>query len=64
LGVTAVGEDIADAVAEAYTAVGKIAWEGMHFRRDIGYRALQRSSLAARGCGAKGREAGRFEAEP
>lgn len=44
LGVTALGHDIADAVGEAYRAVEKIKWDGMHYRRDIGRLALQRSS--------------------
>jgi phosphoribosylamine---glycine ligase len=44
LGVTALGSDVAAAVAEAYRAVDKIKWDGMHFRRDIGRRALERST--------------------
>jgi phosphoribosylamine--glycine ligase len=40
LGVTAVADDLATAVARAYAAVGDIHFEGMHFRRDIGRRAL------------------------
>jgi phosphoribosylamine--glycine ligase len=42
LGVTALGADVAAAVAEAYGAVGRITWDGMHYRRDIGRRALER----------------------
>jgi len=42
LGVTALGDDVAGAVAEAYDAVRRISWEGMHHRRDIGHRALGR----------------------
>jgi phosphoribosylamine--glycine ligase len=42
LGVTARGDTIADAVAEAYAAVGRIAWPGMHYRQDIGHRAVGR----------------------
>jgi phosphoribosylamine--glycine ligase len=41
LGVTARGRTIAEAVSEAYSAVGKIAWDGMHYRRDIAARALK-----------------------
>jgi len=41
LGVTALGDDIAAAVAEAYRGVEKIRWDGMQFRRDIGRRALE-----------------------
>ena len=40
LGVTALGADIPAAIAAAYAAVGEIRFEGMHFRRDIGRRAL------------------------
>ncbi len=42
LGVTALGADIGAAVAEAYRAVDAIHWDGMHYRRDIGRRALER----------------------
>jgi phosphoribosylamine--glycine ligase len=42
LGVTALGADVAAAVAEAYRAVDEIEWDGMHYRRDIGRRALER----------------------
>lgn len=41
LGVTALGETIQDAVGEAYGAVERIRWDGMHYRRDIGHRALK-----------------------
>ena len=42
LGVTALAGTIADAVGLAYEAVGRIRFEGMHYRRDIGRRALAR----------------------
>ena len=42
LGVTAVGPDVPAAVRAAYEAVGDIRFEGMHYRRDIGRRALVR----------------------
>src|SRR5262245_59770636 len=42
LGVTAMGDTIAGAVASAYAAVARIGWPGMHFRADIGYRATGR----------------------
>jgi phosphoribosylamine--glycine ligase len=42
LGVTAAGVDIGAAIAHAYRAVEKISWPGMHYRRDIGQRALSR----------------------
>jgi phosphoribosylamine--glycine ligase len=41
LGVTARGPTIAEAVREAYRAVGKIGWDGMHYRKDIARRALK-----------------------
>lgn len=40
LGVTALGDDITAAIKNAYDAVEKISWDGMHYRRDIGRRAL------------------------
>lgn len=40
LGVTALGADIPAAIAAAYAAVEAIRFDGMHFRRDIGHRAL------------------------
>lgn len=41
LGVTATGPDLPAAIERAYTAVGKIRFEGMHFRRDIGAKGLR-----------------------
>lgn len=43
IGVTALADDIAAAVAKVYQAVGLIQFAGMHYRKDIAYRALQRS---------------------
>jgi phosphoribosylamine--glycine ligase len=43
LGVTAMGDTIAGAVASAYEAVARIGWPGMHFRADIGHRATGRA---------------------
>jgi phosphoribosylamine---glycine ligase len=40
LGVTALGNTVADARRRAYTAMGKIRFEGMHYRKDIGHQAL------------------------
>ena len=40
LGVTALGKDVASAIALAYQAVDRISWCGMQFRRDIGRKAL------------------------
>ena len=39
LGVTALGADIASAIDNAYSAVDKIKWDGIHYRKDIGRRA-------------------------
>ncbi|MGE3465524.1 MAG: phosphoribosylamine--glycine ligase [Pyrinomonadaceae bacterium] len=36
LGVTATGNNVSDALAAAYSAVEKISWPGMQYRRDIG----------------------------
>lgn len=40
LGVTALGNNISDAIKNAYGAVAKISWNGMHYRKDIGRKAL------------------------
>lgn len=40
LGVTAVGEDLASAVAHAYAAVSEIHFENAYYRTDIGQKAL------------------------
>jgi phosphoribosylamine--glycine ligase len=42
LGVTALGADIPAAIRQAYEAVARICFEGMHFRKDIGRKALRR----------------------
>ncbi len=42
LGVTALGANLDAAVTRAYEAVGRIAFDGMQYRRDIGKRALAR----------------------
>ena len=44
LGVTARGNDLAQAVKRAYAGVAKIHFEGMHYRKDIAARALKSSS--------------------
>lgn len=41
LGVTALGGNIETAIKNTYQAVDKIKFEGMHFRKDIGARALK-----------------------
>ncbi len=42
LGVAATAPDIRTAVERAYAAIGDVHFEGMHYRRDIGRRALAR----------------------
>jgi len=42
LGVTALGHDVAEAISRAYAAMGKIHFDGIHYRKDIGARALKR----------------------
>jgi phosphoribosylamine--glycine ligase len=42
LAVTALGDTIADAQQRAYEAMGRIEFEGMHYRKDIGYQAIRR----------------------
>lgn len=41
LGVTALGDTLEDALKKSYDAVEKIHFEGAHYRRDIGKRALE-----------------------
>jgi len=43
LNVTALGSDVTDARARAYAAVDAIDWDGGFCRRDIGWRALNRT---------------------
>jgi phosphoribosylamine--glycine ligase len=45
LGVTATGNTLSMALQKAYEAVGKIQFEGMHYRKDIG-KTQQQSSAA------------------
>jgi phosphoribosylamine--glycine ligase len=40
LGVTALGTTIAEAQRRAYQAIGHIHFDGMHYRKDIGWRAV------------------------
>jgi len=42
LGVTATGADIPAAIKRAYEAVAQIHFEGMHYRRDVGRKALDK----------------------
>ncbi|HLA49584.1 MAG TPA: phosphoribosylglycinamide synthetase C domain-containing protein, partial [Thermodesulfovibrionia bacterium] len=43
LGVTALGKDIRSAKENAYQAVKKIHFDGMHYRKDIGDKAIKKS---------------------
>lgn len=43
LGVTALGNDIGEAIGNAYSAVSRIKWEGVYYRKDIGQKALNRN---------------------
>ncbi|MDJ0744722.1 MAG: phosphoribosylamine--glycine ligase [Xenococcaceae cyanobacterium MO_167.B27] len=40
LGITALGENLKDAISQVYPAVESISFEGMYYRRDIAHRAL------------------------
>lgn len=42
------GADVSAAQRAAYALVEKIHWRGMHYRRDIGYRAVAREAAAQR----------------
>jgi phosphoribosylamine--glycine ligase len=41
LAVSGLGQDMRSALARAYTGVERIAFEGMHYRRDIGDRRIE-----------------------
>ncbi len=41
IAVTGVGENFLEAHEKAYCAVGKIKFDGMHYRRDIGMKAMR-----------------------
>ncbi len=41
LGVTALGDDIPDAIERAYRACDVIKWDGAYYRRDIGAKAIK-----------------------
>jgi phosphoribosylamine---glycine ligase len=42
LGVTAIGRDLQTALSRAYQEVERVRFEGMHYRRDIGFKGLSR----------------------
>ena len=43
---TALGDTVAEAQANAYALAGQINWEGCFYRKDIGYRAIERERNA------------------
>ncbi len=45
LGVCALGENIEAAIERAYEGVARISWDKVHFRRDIGRKALNRPQV-------------------
>jgi phosphoribosylamine--glycine ligase len=42
--VVGVGKGVREAQARAYARIDRIRWDGMHCRRDIGYRAVARET--------------------
>jgi phosphoribosylamine--glycine ligase len=48
LGVTALGDTVDIAIKKAYQAVAKINWKNVHFRSDIGKKALVRMQAVPR----------------
>jgi len=42
LGVTGLGDTVASAIDKAYQGVARISWQDVHFRKDIGQKALNR----------------------
>jgi phosphoribosylamine--glycine ligase len=46
LGVAALAADMGGAIERAYAAAGEIRFEGLHYRRDVGRRALRRLGRA------------------
>jgi phosphoribosylamine---glycine ligase len=43
LGVAAQGDSLREALSRAYQALAEVQFEGIYFRRDIGYRALRKN---------------------
>jgi phosphoribosylamine--glycine ligase len=42
LGITAQGPTLAQAIETAYRAVARVHFDGMHYRKDIGFKGLSR----------------------
>jgi len=47
MGVTAMAQDLPSAIERAYAGVNKLQFDGMHYRKDIGAKALQRAPKVA-----------------
>ncbi|MDY0132062.1 MAG: phosphoribosylamine--glycine ligase [Desulforegulaceae bacterium] len=45
LGVTSIGDNLDSAIEKAYQAVEKITWDKVHYRKDVGMKALNRMNL-------------------
>lgn len=45
LGVVAHGANLKEAARKAYSVIPQISFQGMHYRRDIGYRQLKRDEM-------------------
>ena len=45
--VVGIGDTVRDAQTKAYARIAQINWQGMHYRRDIGYRAIAREAHAS-----------------
>jgi phosphoribosylamine--glycine ligase len=45
LGVTARGEDLKEAIRNAYLAVKKVSFEGLHYRNDIGRKGITKAGI-------------------
>lgn len=43
--ITALGGTVGEAKENAYSALEKISWEGVQYRKDIGYRAIEREKI-------------------
>jgi phosphoribosylamine--glycine ligase len=48
VGVTGTGEDLPGALERSYAGVRAVHFEGAHYRRDIGYRAIRRVGQGSR----------------
>lgn len=45
LNIVGTGVDLEDALKHAYDAIGQISFDGMQFRKDIGFRALKKPAV-------------------